>query len=47
MLSRTGIFHVLFALFFQKFTILTLPDFIHQTTLHSLQTIPPAHFVHR
>ena len=45
--SRTGIFHVLFALFFLTLTIFICPDLILSTSPHSFQTISPIHSVHR
>ena len=45
--SRTGIFHILFALFFLTLMILICPDPILSTSPHSFQTILPIHSVHR
>ena len=44
-LSRTGIFHVLFALIFLTLMIIIFQDLILSTSPHSFQTISSAHFV--
>ena len=44
-LSRTGIFHVLFALFFIILTILILQDLILSNIPCSFRTISPAHSI--
>ena len=46
-LSWTGIFHVLFALFFLTLTILICSDLILSISSHSFQTISPTHSVCR
>ena len=44
-MSQTGIFHVLFALFFLKLTILIIQGLILSNITCSFQTISPAHSV--
>ena len=45
--SQTGIFHVLFALFFTTHTIFIFQGLVLPSNLHLFRTILPAHFVHR
>ena len=46
-MSRTGIFHVLFALFFSTLTIFIFQDLVLPAAPRSFQPILPIHFVHR